>query len=70
VKDFRILDLVLAWDKAHEKKGDHGKFDKLWIGPFQILEILGDSTYRLKTLTGKDVPLLVVDTQKCPLTHL
>jgi len=59
IKAFRISDLVLMWDKAHERKGDHGKFDRLWIGPFQISEILGDSTYRLKNLTGEDVPLPV-----------
>lgn len=33
VKDFQILDLVLCWDKAHERKGDHDKFDNLWMGP-------------------------------------
>ncbi|HEX4851450.1 MAG TPA: transposase family protein, partial [Puia sp.] len=33
VKTFRISNLVLCWDKAHEKKGSHGKFDKLWLGP-------------------------------------
>lgn len=34
VKCFRIFDLVLYWDKAHEKRGDHDKFDKLWMGPY------------------------------------
>ncbi len=58
-KAFRISDLVLYWDKAHEKKGQHDKFDKLWKGPFQIVEIIGDNAFRLKTLTGGDVPLPV-----------
>jgi len=49
--------LVLYWDKAHERKGEHGKFDKLWMGPYQIYEILGDNTYRLKSLTGEELPL-------------
>jgi len=56
---FRILDLVLCWDKAHDKKGNHGKFDKLWLGPLQVAEKIGDNTFRLKTLTGEDVPLPV-----------
>jgi len=34
VKAFRIVDLVLLWDKSREKKGDHSKFDKIWLGPF------------------------------------
>ena len=59
IKSFRISDLVLYWDKAHEKKGDHDKFDKLWLGPYQISEILGDNAFRLRTLTGEDVPLPV-----------
>ncbi|XP_057863203.1 uncharacterized protein LOC131071404 [Cryptomeria japonica] len=29
VKAFRISDLVLYWGKAHERRGDHDKFDKL-----------------------------------------
>ena len=28
-KAFKISDLVLYWDKAHEKKGQHDIFDKL-----------------------------------------
>jgi len=57
VKCFHIVDLVLYWDKAHENKGEHGKFDKLWLGPYQITKILGDNIYRLKTLIGEDLPL-------------
>ena len=59
IKAFRIADLVLYWDKAHEKKGGHNKFDKLWLGPFQIAEILGDNAFHLKNLTGENVPLPV-----------
>lgn len=59
VKAFRIYDLVLYWDKAHDHKGEHGKFDKVWLGPYQILEILEDNAFRLKTLTGEDIPLPV-----------
>lgn len=59
IKDFRISNLVLCWDKAHEKKGDHDKFDNLWMGPFQIYEILRDNAFKLRTLMGKEVSLLV-----------
>ena len=31
---FSIGDLVLKWDKAHEEKGKHTKFQKMWLGPF------------------------------------
>ena len=33
-KYFEVGDLVLKWDKAHEEKGKHSKFQKLWLGPF------------------------------------
>lgn len=59
IKAFRISDLVLYWDKAHEKRGEHDKFDKLWKGPYQISEILEENAFRLKTLTGEDIPLPV-----------
>lgn len=58
-KAFRILDLVLYWDKPQERKGDHEKFDCLWKGPYQIAKILGENAFRLKTLTGDDIPLPV-----------
>eukprot|EP00253_Pinus_taeda_P030701 PITA_30701 len=34
--NFQIGDLVLKWDALKEKKGNHGKFDAFWIGPFII----------------------------------
>ena len=33
-KNFKIGHLVLKWDKVHEEKGKHTKFQKLWLGPF------------------------------------
>ena len=30
-KQFQVGDLVLKWDKAHEDKGKHSKFRKLWL---------------------------------------
>ena len=40
-KKFEIGDLVLKWDKVHEDIGKHTKFQKLWLGPFQIIEKIG-----------------------------
>eukprot|EP00253_Pinus_taeda_P009102 PITA_09102 len=51
-KKFQVGDLVLKWDKAHEEKGKHTKFQKMWLGPFQICEKLGHSTFMLQDLSG------------------
>jgi len=37
--NFQVGDLVLKWDALKEKKGNHGKFDALWTGPFFITQI-------------------------------
>jgi len=52
-KDFQMGDLVLKWDKAHEEKGKHTKFQRMLLGPFQIVEFIGPSTFMLQDLTGK-----------------
>ena len=52
-KKIQIGDLVLKWDKAHEEKGKHTKFQKLWLGPFQIIEKIGSSTFLLQDLSSK-----------------
>ena len=49
-QEFQVGDLVLKWDKFHKEKGDHTKFQKLWLGPFVIAENIGPSTFRLQTL--------------------
>ena len=49
-KQFQVGDLVLKWDKASEAKGKHSKFQKLWLGPYQIAKKIGDATYRLQSL--------------------
>ena len=51
--NFEIGDLVLKWDKAHDEKGKHTKFQRLWLGPFQIIEKIGLSTFLLQDLLGK-----------------
>jgi hypothetical protein len=52
-KYFQVGDLVLKWDKLHEDKGKHSKFQQLWLGPFMIKEKIGQGTYRLQILKGK-----------------
>ena len=52
-KDFQMGDLVLKWDKAHEEKGKHTKFQRMWLGPFQIVEVIGPSTFMLQDLAGR-----------------
>jgi len=59
-KDLQIGDLVLKWEKAHEDKGKHTKFQQMWLGPFQIAEIIGPSTFMLQDLTGKRESLPVI----------
>ena len=51
-KAFEIGDLVLTWDKAHEEKSKHTKFQRLWLGPFQIIEKIGLSTFLLQDLSS------------------
>ena len=58
-KDFEVGDLVLKWDHPHDEKGKNTKFQRLWVGPFQIEENLGPSTYKLQYLQGWDENLPV-----------
>jgi len=47
---FKVNQKVLMWDLAHIDRGRHSKFQKLWLGPFNIAFILGASSYILKDL--------------------
>jgi hypothetical protein len=40
-KYFQEGDLVFKWDKANEIKGKHTKFQKFWLGLFQIHQKIG-----------------------------
>jgi hypothetical protein len=51
-RNFEVGDLVLKWDKPHERKREHTKFQNLWLGPFLIDEKLGPSSFRLQNLEG------------------
>eukprot|EP00253_Pinus_taeda_P029425 PITA_29425 len=53
--NFQIGDLVLKWDALKEKKGNHGKFDALWTGPFIISQVQRNNTFMLKSMGGETV---------------
>jgi hypothetical protein len=52
-RNFMIGDLVLKWDARREAKGKHGKFDNLWLGPFQVVAVQDNNTYELAQLDGE-----------------
>ena len=58
-RELQVDDLVLRWDKAHEDKGEHTKFQRLSFGPYVIAEKIGPNTFRLKNLQGQLDTLLV-----------
>lgn len=58
-KYFQLEDLVLKWDKSNEEKGKHTKFQRMRLGPFQIVKLIGPSTFMLQDLAGKRESLLV-----------
>jgi hypothetical protein len=60
-KEFQVGDLVLKWDKPHEDKGKHSKFQQLWLGPYLIKEKIGQGTFRLQNLQGEVDSLPVND---------
>ena len=50
--DFQLGDVVLLWDAPHEEKGKHGKFDRLWKGPYKIVSFRGKNAYVLDEMEG------------------
>jgi hypothetical protein len=46
-EDFQLGDLVFKWDAPKKDKGKHGKFEALWIGPFKVVGLFSNNTYRL-----------------------
>ena len=49
-KELQVGDLVLKWDKPHDDKGKHTKFQQLWLGPYLIKEKIGQGTFQLQNL--------------------
>lgn len=52
-KNFQLEELVLKWVKSHEYKCKHTKFQGMWLGPLQIVELICPSTFLLQDLSGK-----------------
>jgi hypothetical protein len=52
-EQFQVGDLILKWDKASEVRSKHSKFEKLWLGPYEIAEKIGYATYRFQWETWK-----------------
>jgi len=55
MENFHIGDLVLKWDALKEKKGNHGKLDALWTGPFVIAQVQGNNTFMLQSMEGETI---------------
>lgn len=36
------------WNARFKDKGKHGKFDPSWLGPYEVIVILGENIYHLK----------------------
>lgn len=54
VDKFQLEDVVLRWDARNEDKGKHGKFEKLWKGPYKIAAYVGQNAFLLKEMDGQD----------------
>jgi hypothetical protein len=52
-KNSEVGDVVLKWDKPHEGKGEHTKFQNLWLGHFLIADKLGPNSFHLQNLEGQ-----------------
>jgi hypothetical protein len=44
---FHLGDQVLKWDAPKKYKVKHGKFEALWMDPFNISEVFSNNTYKL-----------------------
>ncbi len=53
--DFEVEDLVLRWDARKAKKGLHGKFDHVWLGPFKVVACQGSNAFLLKNLDDTEL---------------
>jgi hypothetical protein len=49
---FNVGELTLKWDKVSEPKGNHSKFQILWLSPYLVANKIMVGTYRLKNMGG------------------
>ena len=50
-RKFEPNDMVLMWNARLEDKGNHGKFDPIWLGPYLVDSKWGDDSYFLRELS-------------------
>ena len=55
-RKFMKGDLVLLWDKRHEPRGLQSRFQYLWKGPFQIMQINENNSFKLAYPTRETLP--------------
>ena len=58
-RKFKIGDMVLMWNARIEDKGKHGKFDPVWLGPYNISDMHGEDSYLLSNLTGDILEFII-----------
>jgi len=58
-RKFQVNDLVLIWNAKGQEKGKHGKFQPLWMGPYQVCNTHGEDSYFLQALDGEVLELPV-----------
>ena len=58
-RKFEIDDMVLMWNDRMKDKGKHGKFDPIYLGPYNICDTNGKDSYFLKDPTRDILELLV-----------
>lgn len=46
--NFNLGDVVLRWDARNKKEGKHGKFQKLWKGPYKNSTFMGKGAFLLE----------------------
>ena len=52
---FNVGDIVLLCDKNKEKPGNHGKLEKIWMGPYRVSRIAEKGSLWLETLDGEEL---------------
>lgn len=58
-RKFEIGDLILMWDARNQDKARHKKFEALWLGPYMILEKVGEDAHYLQSTIGDNQELPV-----------
>jgi hypothetical protein len=52
-REFLPGDLVLRWNARKEEAEKHGKFDRLWYGPFRVSTPEGKNSFLLENIDGE-----------------